>query len=117
MTPDTLSALDARKDFACPELVTLKRAGRSSLVLWGADNLPHPEGDQISAMASHMGLEAALTDWRREHRHALRWRSSFSMGGGIGIARVPHELAPELAVLVGAFLEIASHFPLKREEI
>lgn len=100
-----------------PSLVTLKRAGKSSLLLWGADYLPHPIGEEISLRASRLGLEEAISDWRHQNRQALARRSSFSMGGGIGLARVPRELAEELAVLVGVFFEIARHFPLIPEEI
>lgn len=88
-------------------MVSILKAGRSSLVLWGADCLPHPDGEEISLRASRLGLEAALNDWRHQHRHELARRSSFSMGGGIGIARVPRELAEELARLIETYLKSA----------
>ena len=95
-------------------MVTLKRAGKSSLLLWGADNLPHPHGEAIGLRASRLGLEAALTDWRHQHRHALARRSSFSMGGGIG--RVPRELADELAGLIEIYLLSAfNSLPIQEE--
>ena len=89
-------------------LVTLHRTGRVARVTWGAeDAMPHPASEAVNLTAAGFGMEEAITAWRQEHREALRWRSSFSYGGGRGVARVPAPLAQSLAGVLAAFFALA----------
>ena len=89
-------------------LVTLHRSGRVARLTWGAEDArPHPDGEAVNLTAEAYGMEEAIRAWRRQHREALRWRASFSYGGGRGVARVPADLAESLAEVLLAFLALA----------
>ena len=71
-----------------------------ALVIVGCSNA-------VNLTAEGYGMEEAIRAWRRQHRDRLRWRSSFSYGGGRGVARLPADLAASLAEVLLAFLTLA----------